>query len=73
MEALKCRSCKKDLTMEMEIEYSQFITEFFCGPDCATNHYFDYMQSTPVDLEDAEVLNDHEIKIVDGKLVIVEE
>jgi len=35
----------------MEVEYSQWINEFFCSPDCATNRYFNYMESTPLDFD----------------------
>ena len=35
----------------MEIEYSPWINEFFCSPDCATDRYFNYMESRPIDFE----------------------
>lgn len=68
MEVLKCKSCQKELTADMEIEYSQTLTEYFCNPDCAQDHYFDYMMSSPVDLTDKDDLKDRDIVIKDGKL-----
>lgn len=49
-EIMMCR-CGKILMSDMEIEYSAHLSEFFCSPDCATDRYFDYMASTPVDFE----------------------
>ena len=49
-EIIKCR-CGKTLKADMEVEYSRWINEFFCSPDCATDRYFEYMESTPVDFE----------------------
>ncbi|WPS85296.1 hypothetical protein SMD22_01325 (plasmid) [Brevibacillus halotolerans] len=72
MESLKCHRCNKELTTEMEVEYSREVTEFFCGHICAIDYYFYYMRSLPVDLEDKEFLNEHEIKIVDEKFMLVE-
>jgi hypothetical protein len=72
MENLVCRSCRKELTKDMEVEYSQTLTEFFCSPDCATSHYYEYMMSSPVDFTDRHFLKDKGIKIVKGKLVITE-
>ncbi|NOU54945.1 hypothetical protein HN020_09310 [Brevibacillus borstelensis] len=71
MEIKKCRSCNKELTSDMEIEYSDFLNEFFCGPSCATDHYFSYMMSRPLDLKgDEALLERHDIAIVGGKLVV---
>ena len=52
MSEIKCR-CGKALKANMEIEYSLWVNEFFCSPDCATDRYFEYMESTPVDFENA--------------------
>jgi hypothetical protein len=54
------------LTNKMEVEYSPWINEFFCSPDCATDRYFDYMESRPVDF--TQDLPEG-VKVVDGKLV----
>ena len=45
---LKCDDCNKKLTIDMEIEYSSWLTEYFCDAKCAANRYFDYMGSLPV-------------------------
>jgi hypothetical protein len=50
----------------MEVEYSNWINEFFCDPDCALNHYFDYMDSGPV--IDDERRKELKVKIINGKL-----
>ena len=68
MEPMRCKSCGKELTDKTEIEYSEWLGEYFCNPDCAKNHYFDYMGSRPVDLSDKEFLRDEGIKIVKGRL-----
>lgn len=54
MKELKCGNCKKILTNDMEIEYSEECCEYFCNPDCATNFYYDYMRSKPIDIENLE-------------------
>ena len=62
---MKCR-CGKPLTSKMEVEYSDYINEFFCSPDCATDRYFDYMLSGPVDFsQDKLPLG---VIVVNGKL-----
>ena len=48
---MKCSNCNKTLTKEMEIEYSAWLTEYFCSPNCAEDKYFDYMLSVPIDFE----------------------
>lgn len=48
-EPVICGNCKKPLTALMEIEYSRHLTEYFCGPECATDFYFSYLESAPVD------------------------
>lgn len=69
MEPLKCRSCGKELTVDMEVEYSQWLTEYFCHPDHAMDYYFNEMQSTPFDAEDRiDELEDRGLKLVNGKL-----
>ena len=51
MDTLKCSVCEKELKSSMEIEYSSWINEFFCSPKCATDRYFNYMESLPVDFD----------------------
>ncbi|ARF70726.1 hypothetical protein B7C51_24960 (plasmid) [Paenibacillus larvae subsp. pulvifaciens] len=68
MEVLKCRGCEKELSPDMDIEFSEFLNDFFCSPDCAQDFYFDYMGSClfcPDDHNDVIVKN--------GKLFMVEE
>ena len=48
MEYLKCSRCHKQLTVEMEIEYSATNNEYYCGTDCAEDAYYNYMRSEPV-------------------------
>ena len=48
--ALICK-CGKTLKSNMEIEYSRHMTEFFCSPECATDAYFSYLESAPIDFE----------------------
>lgn len=72
MDNLCCGNCKKELTKDMEIEYSEWINEYFCSPDCAMNRYFEYMESSTFDLTNEQLLKEHNIKIVNGKLFKVE-
>lgn len=65
---MKCANCEKELTSKMEIEYSAHITEYYCSPDCATDRYFNYLESTSIDFSN---LPDG-LKIVKGKLKAVE-
>ena len=51
-EAVKCGNCKENLITDMEIEYSKVTGEYFCSPDCATEYYFEYMESSPVCIDD---------------------
>lgn len=46
-----CKRCKKEITTDMEVEYSRECCEIFCSPDCAIDYYFDYMGSTPLDFD----------------------
>ena len=48
---MRCANCEKELTTKMEVEYSAWLTEYYCSPKCATDRYFNYMESTPVDFE----------------------
>lgn len=69
MEALKCYSCNKELTNKTQIEYSNWLKEYFCDPDCAVNSYFNYMESTPLDLDlSRDELKERGIKLERGKL-----
>ena len=45
----RCDRCRKALTRKMEIEYSGFLGEYYCSPDCATDRYFEYLDSEPVE------------------------
>lgn len=69
LETVKCGSCEKEIDVSMEIEYSREINEFFCNPDCATNRYFDYMQSMIFDRTDKDFLKSENVKIVKSKLI----
>lgn len=62
MEVINCGSCKEPLTNKTEVEYSQEINEYFCNPDCATNRYFEYMQSRPIDFTSDDDTKDFVIK-----------
>lgn len=35
----------------MEVEHSAWLSEYYCSSKCATDRYFSYMESTPVDFE----------------------
>lgn len=48
---LKCKKCGMVLNTSMEVEYSRWVNEFFCSPDCALDYYFNYMDSAPVDFD----------------------
>ena len=45
---MKCARCGATLTAKMEIEYSGYLGEYYCSPDCATDRYFEHMESEPV-------------------------
>lgn len=66
MEVIKCKNCLKELTENMEVEYSDEINEFFCDPACAQDYYFDVMRSGPV--IDNEKRVELKVKIINGKL-----
>jgi hypothetical protein len=63
MEYLKCARCNILLTFEMEIEHSKWLGEFYCSPDCATDRYFDYMESTPLEFDENNVAEVDNIKL----------
>lgn len=63
MKKIKCDNCKKQLKPDMEIEFSRWIGEYFCGHDCAVDRYFNYMESLPLDEEEK-----HEFFKKGGKL-----
>lgn len=65
MNRLYCGNCKKQLIENMEIEYSDYLCEYFCSPDCATTKYFEFMGSKPLE---KEFFGEHKIKLKDGKL-----
>ncbi len=62
---LYCSCCGEELKIDMEIEYSQFLGEYYCSPDCATTRYFDYMGSKPID---KDMFNDYWIEVKDNVL-----
>lgn len=68
MEKIKCYSCNKPITNKTQIEYSNWLQEYFCDPDCAANTYFNYMESSPLALDLKDELKERGIKIVNGKL-----
>lgn len=72
MEILCCNQCGKELDTSMEVEYSRDINELFCSPDCATDRYFDVMQSISVDFTDSEFLMNENFRIINGKLIYVD-
>lgn len=51
----------------MEIEYSDFLCEYYCSPDCATDRYYDYMGSTV--LYNTE-LKEHNLKVLNNGQII---
>ncbi|QHE63982.1 hypothetical protein FHE72_23615 (plasmid) [Rossellomorea vietnamensis] len=69
MEPVKCGNCDKELNVSMEIEYSRTINEFFCNPNCAKDRYFSYMDSSVFDKDDETLLQEEDLKIIDGKLI----
>jgi len=60
---LKCKRCGKELTPDMDIEYSALECEYFCGIDCAMDYYFNFMQSINIYLEESE-----DLEVIDGKV-----
>jgi len=61
-----CGQCKVVLVKGMEVEYSKWLTEFYCSPSCAEAKYFEYLDSSPVDFEN---LNLYGLSLVKNKLV----
>ena len=74
MGLVKCEQCDKELTPNMEIEYSRYLTRIFCSHDCAIGYYFEYAGSTPVDCSDLskEDLAEFGIKVVGSKIFTIE-
>ena len=66
MNKIRCAKCGKELKSDMEIEYSEWINEFFCSPDCAMDRYFEYMQSCCVDFSQSLPMK---TKVKDGYLI----
>lgn len=63
---LSCGWCGKVLSKDMEIEYSDWLTMYFCSPNCATSKYYDCMGSMPLEKHD---YSSHKIKLMkDGRL-----
>lgn len=68
---LECAWCHKELTKDMEVEYSNWLTAYYCCPDCAMSAYFEYCDSIPVDMTR---LKDYGLKALkDGKLIEIED
>ena len=68
---MNCARCNKVLTDKMEVEYSYQVNEFYCSPDCATDRYFEYMQSGALDFtnplpEGVVVINGFLTRAADG-------
>lgn len=63
---MKCDNCEKELTTRMEVEHSAWLSEYYCSSKCATDRYFNYTESTPVDFENLPV----GVKVVGYKLEI---
>lgn len=70
MRALVCKTCKKELTNKMEVEYSEWFCEFFCCSNCATQYYYEQAGSISIDLTDKGILKDHVITIKNRYLMI---
>lgn len=45
---VRCR-CGKVIKVGMEAEHSTRMSETFCSPECATDAYFNYLESAPID------------------------
>ncbi|MBT2759991.1 hypothetical protein [Paenibacillus sp. ISL-20] len=67
MNEVICPTCKKEITVEMEVEYSAYLTEFFCSPDCAIQEYMEQMQSSPFEMTEENVRTKN-LAIENGKL-----
>lgn len=58
---IRCGFCKKGIDETMEAEWSEYFTEIFCCPDCATTYYFEMAMSRPLEVEEIrEILNKEE-------------
>lgn len=71
MDELRCAvsSCNRELTTDMQIEYSNWLSDYFCSPNCATDYYFNYMESTPFDPDDRrDEMEERGIELIDRKL-----
>ncbi len=66
MDEVRCgnKTCNKIITTDTEIEYSRNLGEYFCNAECATDRYFDYMESTPLDIEE---LSEKSEEVLRGK------
>lgn len=47
-----CGFCGKKITNSDEIEYSRFLCELYCCPDCATSKYYEYLESKPIKFDE---------------------
>jgi len=66
-EIIKCESCGKEISNKTEVEYSQYLSAFFCNFDCAVEHFMDYMQCTPFSFDPHE-MKGKQVRLVRGKL-----
>ena len=46
---VKCPRCHKNIDTKMELEYSDILNTVCCSPDCATNIYYEYLRSSPLE------------------------
>jgi hypothetical protein len=74
MDKMMCGNdkCSKVLDTSMEIEFSRKINQFYCSPDCARDSYFDYMDSVNVDVNDQELLDSENVKVVNGNFIYID-
>jgi len=45
---MKCENCKRELTEDMEVEYSKYQTCYFCDVSCASTFAFEFLQIAPL-------------------------
>ncbi|MDO7285878.1 hypothetical protein Q5W88_21480 [Shouchella clausii] len=67
-EPVKCAQCSKEITIDMEAEYSRETGDLFCKWGCALEFYFDYMGGVPAQLDDEETLAEQGYLIKNGKV-----
>lgn len=67
MDKVLCKRCEKPITSKTEVEYSDWLTEFFCDNECAMEHYLEYMGSTVFEFDEYS-LEKAKVTFKDGKL-----